>query len=212
MNYNQPNLIVDKIFTDTEVEEIYRHIDSTPEDRQQLMELFSHKAYHNWLPEGIVKTITASAQSTTDKKIVLGELSFARYAKFDERLPVQLPPHWDEAFREPRLTFDIQLKSNRDWPIVVEGREYTLKDNQALTFSGTNQVHWRTKTDFAEGDFVDMVFAHFYAEDAVKEELGPNPLVFKDGKYSLDMTVVGEHDILMLDKRAYWENVYKESK
>lgn len=212
MDYNQPNVIVDKVFTDDEISQIYDHINNTPEDRQQVMKIFSHKAYHSWMPENIVESITKAAQSTTDRKIVLGELSFARYAIFEEDLPVQLPPHWDEVFREPRLTFDIQLGSNRDWPIVVEGREYTLKDNQALTFSGTNQIHWRTKTNFSDGEFVDMIFAHFYAEDAVQGELGPNPLKEIDGKWSLDMTAMGEHDILMYNKRTHWENTYNESK
>lgn len=202
MHFEQPNLIVENIFSEEEISQIYEHIDKTPEDKTKVIEIFSHKAYHNWLPDNIVETITKAAQSTTDTKIVLRELSFARYAKFEEAPVVQLPPHTDEGFREPRLTFDIQLQSNRDWAIVVEGRSYTLKDNQALTFSGTHQVHWRERTTFEANDTVDMIFAHFSAADYVENELGD---------WTPGVPVTAEHDIIMEEKRNHWEKVYNES-
>lgn len=203
MDTNQPNLIVGPIFTEEEIEAIYNHIDNTPEEQQNLITIFSHKAYHSWLPDSIVEKITAAAQSTTDEKIVLRELSFARYAKFEEDLPVQLPPHSDEGFREPRLTFDIQLKSNRDWAIVVEGRSYLLKDNEALTFSGTHQIHWREQATFQGDDFMDMVFAHFSRADYVPYELGHRAEGFGAQQ---------EHDIIMYEKLEYWQKIYESSK
>jgi len=203
MNFDQPNLIVKDIFTDIEIAQIYGHINNTPEDRKQVVEVFSHQAYHSWMPQNIVETITRAAQSTTDIPIVLRELSFARYAKFDDAPKIQLTPHTDQTFREPRLTFDIQLDSNRTWPLVVEGRSYTLQNNEALTFSGTHQVHWREKVEFLEDDYMDMVFAHFSAADYVPEE---------HGKFDVnDLSNMAEHDKLMTDKREYWEKIYNES-
>ena len=203
MNFDQPNIIVENIFTNEEIEQIYGHINNTSEDDQQLVEIFSQKAYHSWLPLNIVAKLTAAAQSTTDTRLVLRELSFARYAKFSEDLPVQLVPHTDQGFREPRLTFDIQLKSNRDWAIVVEGTDYVLKDNQALTFSGTHQVHWREKTEFLGDDFMDMIFAHFSEADCVANVLGDfTPGVKPDA----------EHDIIMEVKQKHWTKIYNESK
>ena len=36
-----------------------------------------------------------------------------------------------------------------------------MKDNEALTFSGTHQVHWRPKREFVEGEFLEAIFMHF---------------------------------------------------
>ena len=71
-----------------------------------------------------------------------------------------LSPHYDETFKEPRFTFDYQMRSNTSWPLVVEEKQFALEDNQALTFSGTHQIHWRTKKEFSSEDFVDMIFFH----------------------------------------------------
>jgi hypothetical protein len=30
-----------------------------------------------------------------------------------------------------------------------------------LTFSGTNQIHWREYKEFKDNDFIEMIFAHF---------------------------------------------------
>ena len=86
----------------------------------------------------------------------------------------KLFPHFD-GFPEPRLTFDYQIGSNTSWPLVVEDREYVLKDNQALTFSGTHQIHWRVHKDFSETDYLDMIFFHLKQKNAA-----PNPEGHKD--------------------------------
>lgn len=202
IGFDTKNIIVKNILSDSEIEDIYSHIEATPDDKKELVRVFSHMAYHNWLPSNVVETLTKAAQSTVDFPIILRETSFARYQNFEDGLPVQLTPHIDETFREPRLTFDLQLKSNIDWPIVVENREYTLKDNEALTFSGTHQVHWRTKRSFSDGEFMDMVFCHFSKADYVKEELGP---------YTENHNEKSKHDLIMIDKLEYWTKVYNES-
>jgi hypothetical protein len=62
---------------------------------------------------------------------------------------------------------DVQLKSNINWPIVVEGKEIQLGDNDAVTFSGTHQIHWRAPLEFKDGDFIDMLFCHFSLKDSM---------------------------------------------
>jgi len=202
MDFNYKNIILKDIFNDQEITDIYKHIEETPEDRRQLVEQFSHTAYLSWLPQHVVDTIVTRAQEASDKELVLRELSFARYEKVRDNLEVRLTPHRDETFREPRVTVDIQLKSNIDWPIVVEGKEYLLKDNEALTFAGTHQVHWRTKREFSDGEFMDMIFCHFSAKDYVPEELGPFPS---------DPSMYSEHDRVMKAKADFWTEKYNES-
>ena len=169
MDYNQPNLIVSDILTEAEIAMVYSHIERTPEDKTFVEPFFGHRAYFSWLPDAVVAKLTAMAQTTTDKKLELRELSFARY---ESSLKPMLHPHLDKVFYEPRLTFDVQVGGNVKWPIIVEGREYTLENNQALTFSGTHQIHWRPKQEFVEGDYLDMIFCHFSEVGATPNSLG----------------------------------------
>lgn len=206
MDFDYKNLIIDNIFTESEIEDIYKHVDLASDDRKRFLDYYSQTAYFNWLPQHIVDTLVAKAQATIDTPIVLRELSFARYEKKSDDIPVRLTPHRDETFREPRLTVDIQVKSNIDWPISVEGREYQLKDNQALTFAGTHQVHWRPKRDFKDGEFLDMVFCHFSARDYVENELGE--LISSEDP---SLQKLSEHDKLMHERAAYWRKIYDES-
>jgi hypothetical protein len=202
MDYNYENLIVTDIFTDSEIDAIYEHVEQAPEEKKHFVSVFSHTAYMTWMPDDIVNTIVAKAQETTDKKLALRELSFARYKKVSDDIPVCLTPHRDETFREPRITMDIQLKSNIDWPIVVEGRSYQLKDNQALTFAGTHQVHWRPKIQFGDEDFLDMIFCHFSEEGVEPNILGPMP---EHG------VAKSEHDARMQKQADHWTKIYNES-
>jgi hypothetical protein len=160
---NVENKIIDNIFTDEEIAAIYRHVENTPEEKRFYQDAFAHTAYFSWLPESVVNKIVRVVNDNFDRPLVLKELSFARYANTKNMNPL-LFPHYDETFKEQRVTFDIQLKATKPWSIVVEDRPYTLEDNQALFFSGTHQVHWREKTVFSDTDFVDMVFCHFSEE------------------------------------------------
>lgn len=193
MRFDLPNIIVDEIFSDEEIAQIYEHVDNTPKDKQGVVAIFGQTAFHSWLPQNIVDKIVARAQSISDTPIKLRELSFARYS-YDSGHKPALIPHTDETFKEPRLTFDIQLKSSRPWAIVVEGVPYTLEDNQALVFAGTHQVHWREKIEFEQDDYMDMIFCHFSADTDEENTLGP------------------DHEALMQSKRDEWFKIYnKES-
>lgn len=206
MNFDYQNQILENIFTDEEVAQIYEHIESTPDERKHFVEVFSHTAYMNWMPDNIVDTIVKKAQEASDVPIILRELSFARYKQVSDEYEVKLSPHRDETFREPRITVDIQLGGNVSWPIVVEGREYTLQNNQALTFAGTHQIHWRTKRTFDKDDYLDMIFCHFSAADYVENELGEfdpiNPPSFEN---------YPEHDKIMKIRADQWTEIYNES-
>lgn len=158
------NKVIGDIFSDEEISIIYEHVANTPEDKRFYQEAFAHTAYFSWLPEQIVDKIVSVVNKNSQKKLVLKELSFARYENTRGLNPL-LFPHYDESFKEQRVTFDIQLKASRPWAIVIEDSPYTLSDNEALFFSGTHQVHWREKVEFCPGETVDMIFCHFSEED-----------------------------------------------
>ena len=82
--------------------------------------------------------------------------------------------HFDDAFEVHKLTLDVQINSTLDWPIVVEGKEFLLKNNEGVVFSGTDQIHWRAPADLSDTDVVDMMFCHAERKD------GPNKFVTKE--------------------------------
>lgn len=163
MKTNLKNQIIKNIFTKEEMELIYDHINSTPDEHIMLHPHLGHKVFLWGMPQSIQDKVLNIAQQYSDVPLKLTEVSAARYATgyID---PPNLYPHID-SFKEPRFTFDIQLKSTRNWPIFVEGEEFVLRDNEAIIFSGTNQLHWRSKTTFKDDDIVDMLFCHF-SEDS----------------------------------------------
>jgi hypothetical protein len=181
MHVNEKNIIIKDIFSKSEIEQIYEHVALTPEEQKYLVEDFGHVAHFSGLPDNIVQKITSIVKSIYGEKIKLEEFCYARYSRERGAKP-QLLPHYDDTFEEPRLTIDIQLKSSKPWAIVVEGSSYTLQDNQALTFSGTHQVHWREKIAFSENDFVDMIFCHFREVSDNKNVIEPTHFSFMDEK------------------------------
>jgi hypothetical protein len=118
------------------------------------------------MPEHLENKIVKYVEDITGHSGLILEYQFSRYELLDEKTfkKPNLAPHYD-SFPEPRFTFDYQLRSSFDWPLFVENKKFVLKDNQALTFSGTHQVHWRANHDFVPGDFVEMIFCHLYLDD-----------------------------------------------
>jgi len=162
--HNVENKIVDNVLTEQEILQVYNAIEN--KNGEAFIAPHCQLNLFIQLPENIVDKLTAKAiEASGFPNLELSEYCYARYKKTKnengKEYKPSLFPHYDETFKEPRFTFDYQLKGTIPWEIVVEDRGLTLKDNQAATFSGTHQIHWRTPTEFSEDDFVDMIFCHF---------------------------------------------------
>lgn len=158
------NIVIDDVLTPEEHKIIYEIIDSTPMDNTKVQTRIGHRAYLVSLTEPIREKLEKTVQDIFGDKWELNAYQFARYS--DKNGYVQkLPPHYDDAFEDHKLTLDVQVKSNMSWGIVVEGKTYTLKDNQAVVFYGTDQIHWREDIKFPEDGFMDMIFCHFSLKD-----------------------------------------------
>jgi len=178
------NLIVSNIFSDNELKTLYDDINIEINKYHQpqvtLGRLYSvlywkeNKVENNGPVDfktnmPIVNKIIGSAQQYSDFNLELESISFTRYSlKYGTP---DLPPHVDTNFKQPRLTFDIQLKSNTQWPIIIEKNIYTLKDNEALIFSGTHQVHWRQKKVFNVDEYVDMLLCQFSEKTTIDNSI-----------------------------------------
>lgn len=196
MKKDEKNIIIDNVFTEAEINDLYSLIESTSMENTIVQGVLCHRAYLVGLPDSIMNKINSIVKENFDIPMEPINVCFARYSidMYEDgsaSFPPRLFPHVDDAFHEPRLTLDFQIKSNISWPIIVEEREYILNDNQALTFSGTHQVHWRPHKKFAKGDFVDLIFAHYRAKDATFNSLDNNEQYDKEvkdlSKYYLDI-------------------------
>ena len=74
----------------------------------------------------------------------------------DGKYAPALPPHLDAD--ENLVTFNYCLDQNiEDWTLWVDDKEYNLKKGDAIIFSAVNQVHWRPKRKWKEGEFCEIV-------------------------------------------------------
>ena len=167
------NVIVDNIFSKKDLNLLYQDIDIELQNNPIIQNMgrvyvplyFKKNTDINNEPcplkitQELVDIVIKKANKYSNFNLELESISYAKYS-LDYGIP-ELKPHTDSNFKKERLTFDIQLNSNIDWPIVIENNQYILKNNQALVFSGTNQIHWRTKKIFKNLDYVDMIFFQF---------------------------------------------------
>ena len=154
------NIIFDNVLTDEEIVLLYKNIEETHEEQTKIAPRLGFKAFYSNFDPRILKKIEQTVQDRFGKHWVIKDVMFARY-KNEWGYKPKLAPHFDDAFADHKLTFDLQMNGNVDWNIVVEDKTFLLKYNQALTFSGTGQIHWREKIDFSNDTFLDMLFCHF---------------------------------------------------
>lgn len=166
MKYNEINTVVKDVFTRDEIDLIYKSVQNN--SGGDFIKVHAQANTFIQLPDSIIDKVTKIARELSgNDKIEVTEYCHARYNNVTSdcgkhHYRPSLFPHYDETFKEPRFTFDYQINGNVDWALVVEpDQEFVLKNNEALTFSGTHQIHWRKPQEFTDDQFVEMVFFHF---------------------------------------------------
>lgn len=152
------NFIIKDVLSENMIIEIYDSVKNASEDSEHIVKVLGHTTYFVDFSNDFKDKILKIIQPYFNIELEPTELQFARYHHQSGYVP-KLFPHFD-GFEEHRITFDIQLNSSIDWPIVIENKEYLLKNNEALIFSGTDQIHWRSNYELSKNDYVDMFFVH----------------------------------------------------
>lgn len=151
---------IDNFFTEQEIIDIYGmfiHTERCPEPFY-IAESTGRKIINAYdlmyIPEAPLKNVFDKIVNTANKEygLDLKVFSFGLHYYSSIFGTPQLLPHIDEDAGQ--VVFDYQLKSNIDWPIYIEGEEFTLKDNSALMFEGEKYGHWRSEKSFNDRDFV----------------------------------------------------------
>ena len=192
MKIDEKNVIVDNVFTQDEINSIYKSVQNNTGGT--FIKVFSQANTYIELDSSIIEKVTNKAKEISgNDNLVLTEYCHARYSNVTSNCgkyhyKPALFPHHDETFKEPRFTFDYQINGNTEWPIIVEpDKKLTLKNNQAATFSGTHQIHWREPQHFTDDQYVEMVFFHFTDPNAEPKDRETAALITeKAKKYSAE--------------------------
>lgn len=174
MKFNEKNVVVSNVLTAEEIGQVHESILET-ESSNHHQEL-GYYTWHLKMPKNIEEKFLKIAEDICGEKLVLSEYNASKYhlsiSDDGSELHPLLFPHTDEAFYEERFTLDYQLESNITWPIIIKSdtgiSEIVLSDNEAGTFSGTHQVHWRPKRIFTSNEFMTLVFMHFKKASGAK--------------------------------------------
>lgn len=173
------------IFSNKQIDSIYKIIENTPEEKTRLQTWAGHKAWDVSLGKEIEDRITYVAQQYLGDGVFLnGDYSFARYSP-SYGYECKLFPHYDTR-ESQRITFDIQLRAKESWGIVVEGETFYLNNNEALIFSGTQQMHWREKRKISS-DF-DMIFCHLEYSTKIPLSINQKDILENRSRFLMEKT------------------------
>lgn len=122
------------------------------------------------LPEEISNKLIAYAAEfgfTVQKEQIVA--LFMRYSN-EFGLPT-LEPHLD--IHNCGLSIDYLVRSNVDWPVVMENEEFHLKDNEGIFFEASAVVHWRNPMVLDDEDYIEIIIFHYLVpsiEDLTPEQ------------------------------------------
>lgn len=105
------------------------------------------------VPREVTKAFSRVIKKDHGQHSIIGAVYCEYNTKYGE---LSLPIHKDR--NKDNLCFDYQISANVDWPIVINNREYVLKDNSAVAMWPKVQEHGRIVKDFEDGSFVKMLF------------------------------------------------------
>lgn len=155
--------LIKNFFNEAEIEELKSaakinehdsHISTGRSVTQVLEPLFVNRS-------AIIEKVQKAAKDLYSKEYKIVTDGFMEWSlKYG---PPKLQPHMDDSLGE--VVFDCQLDSNIDWPIYIDGKEYLLKDGDALFFNGEISDHWRPRRSFVDGEFVKIVIFNLIPED-----------------------------------------------
>jgi hypothetical protein len=175
VDYNLKNRVIKNVLSQDQIDRIYKLVNSCSEDKIKAPNNYGQLAFfidefdsRESGAEDIYLSIENMLKSEYNIDLKIEAIQFVRYTTKSGNA-AWLPPHYDKVFKKPMITVDIQMNSNLVWPVYVDGIPYTLKNNEALVFSGTHQIHWRPKIELQDDQYLDMIFCHL--EDTQADEI-----------------------------------------
>ena len=150
---------IDNFFSQEEIDQTYNYV-----KKMEKPHVSEHTVYFSsyiFYPEEIQKKLFAVVDKyAEDEGVEFKSTSLKTHIgkyTLDTGFKPKLTPHTDYGVEFHSITISVLLKNNIEWPIGVNLDSWILNPGDAVIFSGTDQVHWRPKIDFKEGDFVESL-------------------------------------------------------
>jgi hypothetical protein len=124
------------------------------------------------LDKSIINKVELYIQDFYKKNLSVADIGFMRFKK--EYGKPKLLPHKDDYACE--VVFDYQLRTNKKWDLFIEGKRVELKDNQAVSFEGESEAHWREKTVFDDSEYVEMICFNCIGDNHWRHKTTVNPV------------------------------------
>lgn len=165
MDIYSKNIYFEQLLSEQDAKIIKEIANSANKDNEYIVNSMFQFINNIELPEHITNNIISKCSDLLDgNELILKEYNFATYRRLDKNGKTYHPslfPHYDYNFEETTLTLDYQIDATIDWPIFVDGKEFNLVNNSAVSFMGSHQVHWRYEKEFGSNDYVQMIFFNF---------------------------------------------------
>jgi hypothetical protein len=111
-----------------------------------------------YFPEKIYNKINKIASKALGATTAVNSAGYALYS--NKYGSPNLPPHFDGDTND--IIINFQLSSNTSWDLGLGLNTYKLESNSAIVFNGNTNIHWRPHKNFANGEYVEMIFFRFY--------------------------------------------------
>lgn len=153
------NFLINNLFANNQIEHINKILNDN-EDKIIFDEPDLGRTRYDFDRKDLGKELVSFLNMTAQKYNKTLYLASCYYSEYNLKYGnPTLSIHTDQS--PSVFTIDYQLDSNIDWPVYVEGKEFNLKNNQAVTINVNSQAHWRPKRIFAHGEYIKMIYFHF---------------------------------------------------
>lgn len=174
-----PHIVVDDVFTDDEIKEIYRRIDgqiesniASGQDRYRGFFKVKNNGFLVYTDETfrdiVSDRLKERLSDITGIEVKTIGMHFSRYEAYDGLQP-NLMPHLDRHSKNANLTMTVQLQSTLDWSLYVDTEEVKMFNNRGVLFCSNYQLHWRPDKKFGPKDKYDTVLI------LINQDLPDNP-------------------------------------
>lgn len=135
------------------------------------------------MPKQCENILDSIAKPLYKKEIALCHWNYIDYNKkygYGDNNP-SLPPHLDAD--ENLVTINYCLDTNIEWDLYVGNwndtsnfTKYSLGAGQTIVFSAVNQIHWRPKRKFSDGEFCEIISMDYCPIDSYRFTGETNPI------------------------------------
>lgn len=135
------------------------------------------------MPSDCEEILDSIARPLHKKEISLCHWNYIDYNKkygYGDNSPA-LPPHLDAD--ENLVTINYCLDTNIEWDLYIGNwndtknfTKYTLRPGETIVFSAVNQIHWRPKRKFKDGDFCEIISMDYCPVNSYRFTGEANPI------------------------------------